>query len=109
MTPEEKTLFEKIIDGEIPVDFEYEDEKCVVIQDKYPQAPVHLLVLPKKHIPSLAEAVESEDKDLIAHMIFIAKMMAEKEDCQGYRVQFNVGSRAGQTIFHLHLHMMGWK
>lgn len=105
---EEKTLFQKIIDKEIPADFVYEDELCVAIKDLYPKAPVHLLVIPRKMIPSVME-LEEEDKDLVSHLIFIGKKLAKEQGCEGYRLQFNVGEKGGQVIFHLHLHLMGWK
>lgn len=103
----EKTLFQKIIDREIPADFVYEDDQCVAIKDIYPKAPVHLLVIPRKHIPSFEE-VQPEDAELIAHLMFVAKQLAKDHHCEGYRLQFNVGEKGGQVIFHLHLHMMGW-
>ena len=104
----EKTLFQRIIDKEIPGEFIYEDEKCVVIRDIYPKAPVHLLVIPKKVITSIA-TLEEADYPLVSHLIKIGKQMAEMEKCEGYRLQFNVGEKGGQVIFHLHLHVMGWK
>ncbi len=105
--PSEKTLFEKIIDREIPADFVYEDELCVAIKDLYPKAPLHFLVIPKKAVPSIAD-LEGADAQLVSHLIFTAKMLAEKNNCAGYRLQFNVGEKGGQVIFHLHLHLMGW-
>jgi histidine triad (HIT) family protein len=104
----EKTLFQKIIDREIPADFVYEDEQCVVIKDLYPKAPIHFLLIPRKPIPSI-EALEEEDKDLVTHLIYLAKKLAKDFTCEGYRLQFNVGEKGGQVIFHLHLHLMGWK
>lgn len=104
---DDKTLFQKIIDGDIPGEFFHRDEKCVVIKDKYPDAPVHLLVIPHKPIPSI-EHLEPEDADLVSHMVMIAKKMAEEQGCKGYKLLFNVGEKGGQVIFHLHLHLMGW-
>ena len=103
----EKTLFQKIIDREIPADFIHEDEHCVVIKDKFPKAPIHFLVIPRKVIPSIVE-LEEEDQELISHMIFTAKRLAKEHKCEGYQLQFNVGEKGGQVIFHLHLHLMGW-
>lgn len=103
----EKTLFQKMIDGKIPAEFVYEDEKCVAIKDLYPKAPIHLLVIPRKPIPSVKELKE-EDKDLVSHLFFVGKQLAEEYKCEGYRLQFNVGEKGGQVIFHLHLHLMGW-
>jgi len=105
---EEESIFQKIVEKKVPADLIYEDDKVVVIEDKYPKAPVHLLVLPKKHIPTMKE-VSEQDQELVGHMIFVAKRMAEKYKCEGYRLQFNVGPKGGQVIFHLHLHLMGWK
>lgn len=103
----EKNLFQKIIDREIPADFVYEDEQCVAIKDIYPKAPIHLLVIPRKDIPSVNE-LEEEDGDLMAHLIFVARQLAKQYKCEGYRLQLNVGEKGGQVIFHLHLHLMGW-
>jgi len=105
--PDEKTLFSKIIDGDLPGEFLYEDDRVVVIKDKYPDAPVHLLVIPRKPIPSIAD-MEPEDEPLVGHMIMIAKKMANDQNCKGYKLLFNVGEKGGQVIFHLHLHVMGW-
>jgi len=105
--PDEKTLFQKIIDGDLPGEFLYRDEKCVVIKDKYPDAPVHLLVIPHKPIRSIAD-MDPEDECLVGHMIMVAKQMAEEQECKGYKLLFNVGEKGGQVIFHLHLHLMGW-
>lgn len=106
-TPNKKTIFESILDGEIPAEYIYEDDEVVVIDDKYPKAPVHILIISKKHIPSLKEAQETDEK-LLGHMIMVANRMARQKKCDGYRLQFNVGSKGGQVIFHLHLHLMGW-
>lgn len=103
----EKTLFQKIIDREIPAEFIFEDDKCVAIRDIYPKAPVHFLVIPRKLIASIDELGE-EDRDLVAHLIYVGKQLAKNYKCEGYRLQFNVGEKGGQVIFHLHLHMMGW-
>lgn len=103
----EKTLFQKIIDKEIPGDFVYEDDLCVAIKDIYPKAPVHLLVIPRKLIPSFSD-VTDEDSELISHLMMVGKNLAAEYKCEGYRLQFNVGEKGGQVIFHLHLHMMGW-
>lgn len=104
---DDKTLFQKIIAGDLPAEFVYDDEHCVVIQDKYPDAPVHLLVVPRKPIRSIAD-LEPKDSELVAHMIMVAKKMAEDHNCKGYKLLFNVGEKGGQVIFHLHLHVMGW-
>jgi len=105
---DKKTVFEKIISGELSADYIYEDDHCIVIKDMYPKAPIHYLVIPRKHIATVVD-LEEEDKELISHMIFVAKDIAEREQCEGYRLQFNVGEKGGQVVFHLHLHLMGWK
>lgn len=102
-----KTLFEKIIDREIPATFLHEDELCVVIKDIAPKAPLHFLIIPRKPIPSIAH-LEEEDRGLMSHLIFLARDLAKKYECEGYRLQFNVGKKGGQEIEHLHLHLLGW-
>lgn len=105
---DERTLFQKIMDGDIPGDFVYEDDHCVVIRDIHPKAPVHCLVIPRKPIPRIMDLVP-EDEQLMGHMIMVAQKVAAQEGCDGYRLQYNVGKKAGQEVFHLHLHIMGWK
>jgi histidine triad (HIT) family protein len=106
----EKTIFSRIIDGEIPAKFVYEDEQAVVIRDIQPAAPVHVLVIPRKPIPSLS-AVGEEDRELVAHLLMVAKKVAEQEGVaeSGYRLVINNGPEGGQTVPHLHLHVMGGK
>jgi len=104
--PTEKTIFEKIRDGEIPSPRLYEDEKCFVIRDIAPKAPVHLLVIPKKHIPTIADA-EEEDAELLGHLLLVAKKVASEYGLRGYKLLFNVGSAGGQVVFHIHLHLLG--
>ena len=86
----------------------YEDEQCVVFQDINPKAPVHVLVIPRKHITSLNEAQE-EDKALLGHMLMVAGRMAREQgiDGTGYRTVINTNAEAGQTVFHLHIHILG--
>lgn len=103
-----KTLFTKIIEGEIPADFVYKDEHCVAIKDINPKAPSHFLVIPRKPIPSIIE-LEEQDKELVAHLIFTAQKLAQEHAFEGYKLQFNVGKKGGQEVFHLHLHLLGWK
>jgi histidine triad (HIT) family protein len=104
----EDTIFGKIIRREIPADIVYEDDLCLAFRDITPQAPTHVLLIPKKPIPSLAEAA-SEDKELLGHMMLTVKSVAEQlglaED--GYRVVINSGQNGGQTVFHLHMHLLG--
>lgn len=104
----EASIFSRIINREISSDILYEDEQCIVIRDLHPQAPVHLLVIPKKPIESLMQAVE-EDAMLLGHLNLIAAKMATKEGLQGFRLIANNGKAAGQTVFHLHFHVLGGK
>lgn len=103
----EKTLFQKIADGEIPSDMVHEDEYCIAFRDIQPQAPVHILVVPRKPIPSLDDLTE-EDKELVGHLFLCAKEIAAAEGLgNGYRTVFNCGEHGQQTVPHLHLHLMG--
>jgi histidine triad (HIT) family protein len=103
-------LFCKISHGQMGTDFLYENENLVVFRDINPHAPVHLLIVPKRHIRSVNDLTPA-DNDILAEMITIARQMAEKEkvDTSGYKLLFNVEKGGGQVIFHLHLHLMaGW-
>lgn len=101
------TIFARIIAGEIPADFLHEDEHCVVIRDIQPQAPVHLLVIPRKPIAKLAEA-DTEDQALLGHLLLIARQMAHAHDIgDAFRTVINSGAGVGQTVFHLHVHVLG--
>ena len=86
----------------------YEDEQCVAIQDINPKAPVHLLVIPRKHISSLNENLEN-DKALLGHLLMVVGRMAKAQgiDGTGYRTVINTNAEAGQTVFHLHIHVLG--
>ena len=100
-------LFCKIIDGEIPSDKVYEDEKVLCFNDIEPQAPVHCLFIPKKHIPSIND-VEGEDGELLAYMMLKIKEIAAMMNLEnGYRVVINCGEDGLQTVQHLHLHILG--
>ncbi|MGD1898664.1 MAG: histidine triad nucleotide-binding protein [Phormidesmis sp.] len=101
------TLFGKIIRREIPADIVYEDDLCLAFKDITPQAPTHILVIPKKPIPKLSEA-EAEDKALLGHLLFAVSEIAREQQLEkGYRVVINTGDDGGQTVFHLHLHLLG--
>lgn len=103
----EDTIFSKIIRREIPADIVYEDDDCLAFRDITPQAPTHILVIPKKPIPQLADAQE-EDKALLGHLLFTVSEIARQEELNnGYRVVINIGEEGGQTVFHLHLHLLG--
>lgn len=103
-------LFCQIIKKEVPAETVYEDEKFLVIKDIKPEAPIHFLVLPKKHIDSVNELTET-DKDLIGGLFLTAKKVAREAGVaeSGYRLIFNTGPDAGQTVQHLHLHILGGK
>jgi histidine triad (HIT) family protein len=103
-----KTLFEKIIEGELQAEKVYEDEKLVAIKDKHPKAPVHLLIIPKKPIPDL-QSMQPEDLPLVSEIVRVAQKLAKEYEVEedGYRLLVNNGPDAGQTIFHLHFHLLG--
>jgi histidine triad (HIT) family protein len=102
-----KTLFEKIIAREIPAEIVFEDEQCIAIRDINPQAPTHLLVVPRRPIPSLA-ALGPGDAALVGHIFVVIQQLAEQFGLSGgYRVVANCGSDAGQTVDHLHFHLLG--
>lgn len=99
------TLFEKIIAGELPSDKLYEDAQIIAIRDINPQAPVHVLIIPKEPIPQVQEL---QDRALIGEMVRVAQQLASKLGiAQGYRLVINNGKEAGQTVFHLHMHLLG--
>ena len=101
-------IFCKIINKELPSEIISEGEKFIVIQDIKPVARLHLLIIPKKHIPSMND-LGPEDKELIGDMVLLAKKIAKDRGVQdtGYRLVFNAGTDAGQTVDHLHLHLLG--
>ena len=104
-----ETLFTKIINRQIPADILYEDEHCIVIKDIAPQAPTHLLVIPKKPIPRLVDA-GNEDKAMLGHLMLVAGDIARQLGVdEAFRVIVNNGAGAGQTVFHLHLHILAGK
>lgn len=102
----EDCLFCKIINKEVDADIVYEDDICTAFKDINPKARVHLLVVPKKHIPKISDIQEGDEK-IIGHIVKIAKELAEENNCNSYKLLFNVGREAGQIIFHVHLHLMG--
>ena len=102
----EDTIFGKITRGEIPTEFVYEDEHCVAINDLHPQAPVHVLVIPRKPIRTLSDA-QPEDQALLGHlMLAVGKITAQLGVSDGFRLVVNNGAGGGQTVFHLHLHIL---
>ena len=100
------TIFSRIIAGELPADVVYRDEHCVAFRDVNPQAPLHVLVVPIKPIARLADAT-AEDRVLIGHLLTVAAQVAATEGHgEGFRVVVNNGAAAGQTVFHLHVHVL---
>ena len=101
------TIFSRIIRREIPARIEYEDDLCLAFHDVAPQAPVHLLVIPKQPIPSLVEVTDA-DKPLLGHLMAVASSVARKLGLDdGYRLVVNCGRDGGQTVHHLHVHLLG--
>jgi histidine triad (HIT) family protein len=102
-----KTIFKRIIDGEIPADVVYEDDQCLAFRDVAPQAPTHVLVIPKKEIASMAELADG-DAALVGHMYLVIRNLARELGLgDGYRVVVNNGRDGGQSVDHLHFHLLG--
>ena len=102
-----KTLFQKIIDREIPADIVYEDDQCLAFRDVAPQAPVHVLVIPKNPVASI-DQLANEDAALLGHLwLVIRDLASELQLANGYRVVVNCGKDGGQTVDHLHFHLLG--
>lgn len=99
-------VFCKIIQGEIPSTMQHEDDVCVAFNDIHPKERIHILVVPRKHIPTVADMQEGDEK-VMGHLIKIAKELAKKHGCPGYKLTFFVGKEGGQEVFHVHLHLMG--
>ncbi|MBU1445931.1 histidine triad nucleotide-binding protein [Patescibacteria group bacterium] len=99
-------LFCKIINKVVDSEIVYEDDICFAFKDINPRARVHILIVPRKHISTIAD-MEEGDEQIIGHLVKVAKEIAEKEKCKSYKLLFNVGREAGQIIFHIHLHLMG--
>jgi len=103
----EKTIFQRIITREIPADIVYEDDQCVAFRDISPQAPTHVLVIPKQPIPSVS-AIADADQTLLGHLFLVVRDLAEQLHLDdGYRVVVNCGPDGGQTVDHLHFHLLG--
>ena len=100
------TIFGRILRGEIPCDEVYSDDRCLAFRDVAPQAPVHVLVIPRKPIESLREA-EPVDEALPGHLLVVAAKVAKQEGLEAWRTVINSGAEAGQTVFHLHVHVIG--
>lgn len=102
-----KTLFQKIADKEIPAKIVYEDAQCVAFHDIAPQAPVHILIIPRRLIPRLAEATE-DDQEILGHLLLTAQKVArDLKLVKGFRVVINNGPDGGETVPHLHVHLLG--
>ena len=109
----DKTIFEQIIDKEIPANIIYEDRLCIIIEDISPQAPVHYLAVPKKMIKGISDLDDTEDKEILGHIMISIRNQMMKMDIKDYRLVIHNGSEAGQTVFHLHVHILanrtlGW-
>jgi histidine triad (HIT) family protein len=100
------TIFGRILRGEIPCDQVYADELCLAFRDVAPQAPVHVLVIPREPIPRLDGAGE-QHAALLGHLLLVAAKVARQQGLQGFRTVINSGAEAGQTVFHLHVHVLG--
>jgi histidine triad (HIT) family protein len=100
------TIFGRILRGEIPCDQVYSDDRCLAFRDVAPQAPVHLLVIPRQPLVSLAEAGDG-DENLLGHLLLVAARVAKQEGLGAFRTVINSGAEAGQTVFHLHVHVIG--
>ncbi|KAG8225805.1 hypothetical protein J437_LFUL005612 [Ladona fulva] len=105
-SPESVTIFERIIKKEIPADIIFEDDLCLAFRDVNPQAPTHFLVIPKRKIAML-EKCEASDKQLLGHLLFTAAELAKKNLRKGYRVVINNGVEGSQSVYHLHIHVLG--
>ena len=101
-----KCLFCKIIGGEIPSELVYRDNQCVVIRDVNPQAPTHILVIPHEHIESLNEASPDKNASLLGHLLLTGSKVARDLGHQEYRTVINTGADAGQSVFHIHVHVL---
>lgn len=101
-----ETIFSKIIKREIPADIIYEDDLALAFRDVHPQAPVHFLVIPKKPIVKLSEST-IEDQALLGHLLLVASKVATQEGLTSFRLVTNNGAEAGQSVFHLHIHVLG--
>ena len=107
-----RNIFQDIIDKKIPADIIYEDDLSIAFNDISPQAPTHILIIPKKNIARVSDA-NNEDENLLGHLLIVVKKVMSDIGITDYRVVINNGSEAGQTVFHIHLHILagrafGW-
>mmetsp|Transcript_13922 Transcript_13922/g.16887 ORF Transcript_13922/g.16887 Transcript_13922/m.16887 type:complete len:191 (+) Transcript_13922:103-675(+) len=108
-TPEETTIFDKILSGDIPAESVYEDDKCLAFRDVNPQAPCHILVIPKLkgRLSQLSQA-EPDDKEILGHLMYVAKIVASEQGLtDGFRLVVNDGPDGAQSVYHLHIHILG--
>lgn len=107
-TPENNTIFGKILRGELPDDRVYEDENCIAFRDITPAAPVHILVIPRKHIVNLYDATP-DDAELLGQLMLASAKIARQQGLEesGYRLVVNNGASVGQSVFHIHIHILG--
>lgn len=101
-------LFDQIASGKIPSDVVYQDETVMAFKDIHPKAPVHVLIIPKKHITSIME-ITQEDLPVVAHMMEVANIVAKKQGIKAYKLVINNGADVGQVVMHLHMHLIGGK
>ena len=106
MAPTDDTIFGRILRGEIPCDQVYADDLCLAFREVAPQAPVHVLVIPRQPIARLDEA-EPEQAALLGHLLLVAARVAREQGLSGFRTVIYSGAEAGQTVFHLHVHVLG--
>lgn len=101
-------IFCKIVNGDIPAQILYRDDHVVAFEDVNPQAPMHILIIPRRHIPSISD-LEDDDYDIVGHIFKVANRLAKDEGIseEGFRLVANCKERAGQTIFHIHFHLLG--
>ena len=100
------TIFDKILSGEIPCEEVFNDDKCLAFKDITPQAPTHILIIPRKPIESLKE-IQKEDQELLGHLLLKGTEIAKASGLESWRTVINTGEEAGQTVFHLHIHIIG--
>ncbi len=103
------SLFKRIIDGDIPCDFVFEDDVCLAFKDINPQAPVHILLIPKKEIRSMNDIDIDGDREILGHLMVKAHEIARQQGIgdEGYRLVVNTNEQAGQSVYHLHIHILG--
>jgi len=102
-------IFCDIVKKEIPATIHYEDDKIVCFDDINPLAPVHILIVPKKHIATMDDVNDEDFDNYYAYMVKRARILAKENNLKGYKLLMNVGKEAGQIVFHLHLHLLGYK